>query len=113
MTMRNLVFLLTCSALWGCVASVHPLYTERDVVFDPDLCGTWFDLDSGEGIPAGAFAQDPDDPKAYRLTDTKGDNKAPQVMTVHLVERFLNNISTLYVTETESSPYFQRNTTGA
>lgn len=49
--MRNLMLisglLLMCST--GCVRSLHPLYTEHDVVFDPNLIGFW-SMESGESL---------------------------------------------------------------
>ena len=39
-----LVLLLT---LAGCVFSLHPLYTDEDLVFDPALVGTWAQDNSG------------------------------------------------------------------
>ncbi len=50
--MRNIMLfsgiLLLCST--GCVVqSMHPLYTEQDVVFDPNLVGLWSD-GSGESV---------------------------------------------------------------
>ena len=30
----------------GCVPSLHPLYTEEDLVYEPNLVGTWEDEDS-------------------------------------------------------------------
>jgi hypothetical protein len=32
--------------LAGCVPSLHPLYTEEDLVYDPALVGTWTEEDS-------------------------------------------------------------------
>ena len=31
--------------LTGCVPALHPLYTEKDTVFDPALLGTWIEED--------------------------------------------------------------------
>jgi hypothetical protein len=42
--MRNprIVFALTVAMLTtGCVPSLHPLYTEQDLIFEPGLVGTW------------------------------------------------------------------------
>ncbi|HNT36601.1 MAG TPA: hypothetical protein PKH07_16560 [bacterium] len=38
------IFLL----LFGCIPSLHPLYTEEDLIFDPALVGIWANEDSGE-----------------------------------------------------------------
>ena len=32
----------------ACVPSLHPLYTEADLMMDPTLVGTWVDKESGE-----------------------------------------------------------------
>ena len=32
--------------LSGCISSIHPLYTSKDVAFDPLLVGEWFDTDN-------------------------------------------------------------------
>lgn len=32
----------------SCISSLHPLYTEDDLVFDRNLIGTWIDKDSNE-----------------------------------------------------------------
>lgn len=49
--MRNITLfisiVLLCST--GCVPSLHPLYIEQDVVFDPNLIGLWTH-ESGESV---------------------------------------------------------------
>lgn len=32
----------------GCIPSVHPLYTDQDLIFDPSLVGDWADKDGKE-----------------------------------------------------------------
>lgn len=48
--MRKLIYLIFGILLFilsGCgVSSIHPLYTEQDVIFDPALLGDWTDKDS-------------------------------------------------------------------
>lgn len=39
--MRMAIPMVMAMLLAGCVPSLHPLYTEKDVVFDPALVGTW------------------------------------------------------------------------
>lgn len=51
MKARNWLKIVTLSALlgllvWGCLPSVHPLYTEDDLVFREELLGTWEDDDN-------------------------------------------------------------------
>ena len=43
-----MILLLVCATFFsgGCVLSLHPLYTEKDQVFDPALVGTWAEKDS-------------------------------------------------------------------
>ena len=46
--MKTLISLLTLTVLLtleGCVPSLQPFYTDKDVAFDPTLLGTW----SGDG----------------------------------------------------------------
>jgi len=48
MRIINLLIITFLSlALSGCVVSLHPLYTEKDLVFDPNIEGTW--VQEGEG----------------------------------------------------------------
>lgn len=55
--------------LGGCVPSLHPLYTEKDLTFDPALLGQWTE-DDGKGTWAFTKAGE----KEYRLvfTDNQG-----------------------------------------
>ena len=48
--MRQLVAitLLGLVLLPGCVRSLHPFYTDEDIVFDPNLVGEWANDESGE-----------------------------------------------------------------
>ena len=41
------VFALVSLFLVGCVPSLHPLYTENELVFEPSLLGIWAEEDSG------------------------------------------------------------------
>lgn len=53
----------------GCVPSVHPLYTEKDLVFEPALVGEWSEKDS---LETWTFTKNGD--KEYKLVyvDEKG-----------------------------------------
>lgn len=55
--------------LVGCVSSVHPLYTSRDIVFDEALVGVWSEADSKE-----TWELRRDEGGAYRVlhTDERG-----------------------------------------
>jgi hypothetical protein len=39
--LRLLAVLVVLAGLTGCVRSVHPIYTEQDIVFEPALVGRW------------------------------------------------------------------------
>lgn len=48
-TIRILSFILLMGlAFQGCITSLHPLYTDKDLVFDKRLLGTWHAGNSGE-----------------------------------------------------------------
>ena len=75
MNTKKLLFYILAVLLGGCVPviSLHPLYTEKDVVVDKKLCGTWID-DSGDSKTTWEF-ECIDEPKnAYKLifTDEEG-----------------------------------------
>lgn len=59
--------LMAAVLLPGCVPSLHPLYTEEDLVFEPGLAGTWIDP---ENDTAWTFA--PGDGKTYAVTYVEG-----------------------------------------
>jgi hypothetical protein len=42
------LLLITLIAFVVCVPSLHGIYTDEDVVFDPNLVGLWNDDDSKE-----------------------------------------------------------------
>ena len=46
----------------GCVRSLHPLFTEKDLIFEPTLVGTWVD---GDGKDTWTFQKSKD--KSYTL----------------------------------------------
>lgn len=49
MSIKNLLISLGILAiLAGCVPSIYPLYTDKDVVFDPSLVGSWLNKDDDE-----------------------------------------------------------------
>lgn len=41
MKTKKALFYLLAGVLAGCVPSLHPLFTEKDVVFEPQLLGIW------------------------------------------------------------------------
>ena len=65
--------------LAGCVATLHPIYTDDDVAFDPALLGLWRDAeDAGETWAFTAAGGD-----AYRLVFTERDGEKG-AFVVHL-----------------------------
>jgi hypothetical protein len=76
MNTKKLLFYMLAVLLGGCipVISLHPLYTEKDVVVDKKLCGTWIN-DSGDSKTTWEF-ECIDEPKnAYKLIFTDEDGK--------------------------------------
>ena len=71
----------------ACVPSLHPLFTEKDLVFDPALVGTWAEAGENE---TWTFQRTGD--KVYELTYTE--RGVPSKFVAHLVElgkfRFLD-----------------------
>jgi len=62
----------------GCIPSLHPLYTDADIVFEPALVGTW---DGGDAEPSLVFTQAGED--AYTLVYTE-DSEESGAFDVHL-----------------------------
>ena len=48
MRIKKFLFYLLAVLLGGCVLSLHPLYTEKDLIFEEKLLGTWAKNDSKE-----------------------------------------------------------------
>ncbi len=67
MKLRNLI-VLACAAvlLSACIPSVHPFYTDKDVVFDARLLGEWQGKEDSEDPEVWKFEQGED--KSYKLT---------------------------------------------
>ena len=74
--------------LAGCVPSLNPLYTEKDLVFDPALLGVWSEK---ENSTDGWTFRKKDD-KSYQLLIQEGEKSSPFI--AHLVQlgkyRFLD-----------------------
>lgn len=73
-TLASVAALLT-----ACIPSVNPFYTEKDVVFDPNLLGEWEAADKDDGPEKWLFekaekAEKPEN-RTYRLTVTDKDSK--------------------------------------
>jgi hypothetical protein len=67
-------------ALCGCVPSIHPLYTEADLIFDPAIVGDWADKEAKQNW---TFAKA--GPKEYTVTLVDGDGKKG-VFSGHLLK---------------------------
>lgn len=82
------VLLGIAAILAGCIPSLHPLYTDKDLVFDPALIGQWSEENSKE---SWLFEKAGDD--AYKLTYTDGEGKKGEFQA-HLLKlgdlRFLD-----------------------
>ena len=53
----------------GCIRSLHPIYTEKDTVFEPSLIGQWADNDSKQ---IWAFSKESTNEYELIYTDDKG-----------------------------------------
>ena len=97
--MRNKI-ILVFGLIWaGCVPSWNPLYTEKDLMFDPLLVGAWTPVEAQEGSKeTWLFTKGGD--KLYQLqqTDEEGRKAGFEVRLVKLKDhRFLD----LYLTKVE------------
>jgi hypothetical protein len=75
---RIALLTLFLGVIGGCVPSWNPLYTEKDLVFDPQLVGTW----KGEEGETWKFEKSSD--KKYKLVYTDSEGKATFV--AHLLK---------------------------
>ena len=90
MLMKNKTWwLISAMALGvaGCIPSLNPLYTEKDLVFDAALVGSWGEKDS-----ADLWTFEKEDSQSYKLTISDQGKTSP--FTAHLVRlgqhRFLD-----------------------
>ena len=76
MKTRKLVFYMLAVIAGGCVPvlSLHPLYTEKDVVLDQKLYGTWV-TDSNDSKTTWEFKSIDDPKNAYNLIFTDEDGR--------------------------------------
>lgn len=88
-----LVVLVTLLALSGCVPSLHPLYTEKDLIAEPALLGSWVDLKSKE---SWTFKQDGE--KQYKVVYTDNENKIGE-FSVHVLRMGGQEFLDLYPVE--------------
>ena len=95
MKTKKLLFYMLAVLLGGClpVMSLHPLYTEKDVLLDKKLYGTWMD-DSSDSKSTWEF-KNIDEPKnAYNLifTDEEGQKGSFVAHLVKLQDRLFLDI---------------------
>jgi hypothetical protein len=87
MNKRYLVLLALLACLTGCVPvdSLNPLYTDKDVVFDESLLGSWIGADKGEEGGLEILAREQDGRKSYLLvmTDKSKDMKVFKKTVYH------------------------------
>jgi hypothetical protein len=76
---KILIMLGVAIFLTGCVPSLHPLFTDKDLIFDPALLGSWVDED-GKNI--WEFQKSGEN--AYELVYTE--NEEPAKFQAHLVK---------------------------
>ena len=85
MRTTTLLFYLLAALMGGCVPvfSLHPLHTDKDVVFDEKLLGRWTDPNSPEGYWEFKRAEKPE--KAYDLIVDSGEGPKG-LFKAHLVK---------------------------
>src|ERR1043165_1084991 len=73
MKKRNLILITAAMLLGACIPSLNPFYTDKDVVFDARLLGTWQEKEKTDEPQAWKFEESKD--KAYKLTVTEKEGK--------------------------------------
>ncbi|MDD1777525.1 MAG: hypothetical protein LUQ65_05095 [Candidatus Helarchaeota archaeon] len=76
---KILILLGVAIFLTGCVPSLHPLFTEKDLIFEPALVGTWVDED---GKNTWEFKKSEEN--SYELVYTE--NEVPAKFQAHLLK---------------------------
>lgn len=97
--MKNRIALLIGLALVGCVPSWNPFYTDKDLVFDPALVGTWRPVEAKESSKeTWAFTKAGD--KLYQLQETDEEGRKA-VFEVRLFQLSGQRFVDLYLTKVE------------
>jgi hypothetical protein len=95
MKTRKFLFYLLAGVMAGCVPvmSLHPLYTEQDVVFEEKLLGLWVDDPNGPEA-TWEFRRPDESKKEYELifSDKKGQKGIFDAHLVKLNERFFLDV---------------------
>ena len=74
MKKRNMIALAAVALLLAaCIPSISPFYTDKDVVFEARLVGTWQEKDKSDEPQIWKFEEGKD--KAYKLTITEKEGK--------------------------------------
>lgn len=74
MKVKKILFYLLAGMLGACVPvmSLHPLYTEKEAVFEEKMLGRWFDEDEDTAFE---FSRSEESDKKYQLTLTDEDGR--------------------------------------
>jgi hypothetical protein len=67
----------------GCVRSIHPLYTEKDLIYEPGLVGTWITKEDGKK-KKDSWTFSKKNEKVYTLVVGEGDTAGS--FTAHLMK---------------------------
>ncbi len=96
MKLNTLLYCLLAILLGGCVPSLHPLYTDKELIFEEKLLGTWSDND-----PGGKWEfKKVTDSNSYLLTIT--DDEGTGSFDAHLVKLNQMLFLDIYPKEAES-----------
>src|SRR5713226_7108606 len=71
-----LLFALTLTLL-GCLPSLNPLYTEKDLIHDPALLGAWVQKNEDSNKPERLWTFTKEDEHSYTLEIKEGDKRSP------------------------------------
>jgi hypothetical protein len=95
MNKRYVVLLALLACLTGCVPvdSLNPLYTDKDLVFDKALLGTWVGTDNGEGGELTISAIGEKGKEWYELTMTDRDKDNGKCREITVYRAHLVNLS--------------------
>ena len=78
----SLIGIIVALMLSGCIVSLHPLYTKKDIIFEPDLIGQW--SYKGEGDRKGTWEFQKLWNNRYKLVHTDKDGKEGRFLAILL-----------------------------
>ncbi len=108
MKLKNILLTgLMLGLLPACVPSVNPLYTEKDLVFDPALVGAWSPNGTGETWHFEKLGE-----KRYALEHTDGDGRKAE-FEVHLLKLKQHRFLDLYLVNPGGDGEWKINTLAA